>query len=75
MLLSIIPKAPTRFYLSSNVLDTPELFWSEDSLRGLYGAVREYWEIDQRVRVLNQKLAVTTELVRFLNTFLSNRRL
>jgi uncharacterized Rmd1/YagE family protein len=51
--------------LSSNVLDTPELFWSEASLQGLYGAVREYWEIDERVRVLNQKLAVTTELVGF----------
>jgi len=58
--------------LSSNVLDTPELFWSEASLQGLYGAAREYWEIDDRVRVLNQKLAVTTELLDIIHDHLNN---
>ncbi|KAG8881582.1 hypothetical protein FRB98_004244 [Tulasnella sp. 332] len=58
--------------LSSNVLDTPELFWSEASLQGLYGAVREYWEIDERVGVLNQKLAVTSELLDIIHDHLNN---
>ncbi|KAG9010582.1 hypothetical protein FRB93_003850 [Tulasnella sp. JGI-2019a] len=58
--------------LSSNLLDTPELFWAEASLQGLYGAVREYWEIDERVRVLNQKLAVTSELLDIIHDHLNN---
>lgn len=52
--------------LVSNVLDTPELFWSEASLKGLYDACREYFEIDSRAQVLNEKLSVASDLV---NTF------
>ena len=48
----------------SNVLDTPELFWSEASLRGLYDAVREYMDIEGRVESVNEKLGVTTHFVR-----------
>ena len=51
--------------LMSNVLDIPELFWSEASLKGLYDAVREYMEIGPRVQVLNEKLAVVSDLVSF----------
>lgn len=50
--------------LVSNVLDVPELFWSEASLKALYDAVREYMEIGGRVQVLNEKLAVAEDLVR-----------
>ncbi len=35
--------------LVSNVLDIPELFWDEASLKALYDAVREYMEIGPRV--------------------------
>ena len=50
--------------LVSNVLDVPDLFWAEASLGDLYGAVREYMEIGPRVTVLNEKLAVASDLVR-----------
>lgn len=50
--------------LVSNVLDVPELFWSEASLKDLYDAVREYMEIGPRVHVLNEKLTVANDLVR-----------
>lgn len=53
--------------LVSNVLDVPELFWSEASLRGLYDAVREYLEIEGRCVVLNERLAVTSDLVRLVD--------
>jgi uncharacterized Rmd1/YagE family protein len=53
----------------SNVLDVPELFWSEASLKGLYDAVREYMEIGPRVQVLNEKLAVVGDLVAFSVVF------
>ena len=49
--------------LVSNVLDVPELFWSEASLGGLYEAVREYMEIGERVQVLNEKLGVASQFV------------
>ena len=49
--------------LVSNVLDVPELFWSEASLGELYEAVREYMEIKGRVQVLNEKLGVASDFV------------
>jgi len=58
--------------LVSNVLDTPELFWSEASLKDLYQACREYFEIDSRVEVLNQKLGVTSELLDIIHDHLNN---
>ncbi|KAG5219727.1 DUF155 domain-containing protein [Salix suchowensis] len=47
--------------LVSNVLDVPELFWSEASLKELYDAVRDYMEIKPRVQVLNEKLGVASD--------------
>ena len=48
--------------LSSNVLDTPEFFWSvEPSLHPLYIAMREYLEIDKRVTVVNDRCKVFLE--------------
>lgn len=35
--------------LVSNVLDTPEIFWSEPALEPLYRAIRGYLEISQRL--------------------------
>ncbi|CCH44343.1 Sad1-interacting factor 3 [Wickerhamomyces ciferrii] len=50
--------------LSSNVLDTPEFFWTfEPSLHPLYNAVKEYLEIDQRVEVLNDRCKVFLEFI------------
>lgn len=49
--------------LVSNVLDVPELFWSEASLKELYDAVREYVEIKPRVQVLNEKLGIASDFV------------
>lgn len=43
--------------------DTPELFWSEASLKPLYDAIREYLEIDGRVAVLNERLGVVGDLL------------
>lgn len=48
--------------LSSNVLDTPEFFWSfEPSLNPLYTAARDYLEIDERVEVINDRCKVFLE--------------
>ncbi|CEH18233.1 Uncharacterized conserved protein [Ceraceosorus bombacis] len=58
--------------LTSNVLDTPELFWSEASLKALYDAIREYLEIDQRVENLNERLAVANDLLEIIHEHISN---
>ncbi|KAI6148533.1 hypothetical protein BKA82DRAFT_4138473 [Pisolithus tinctorius] len=58
--------------LVSNVLDVPELFWSEASLKELYGAVREYMEIDERVKVLNEKLGIASGFLDAIHDHLNN---
>ncbi|KAI0631136.1 DUF155-domain-containing protein [Trametes polyzona] len=58
--------------LVSNVLDTPELFWDEASLKALYDAVREYMEIGPRVQVLNEKIAVAEDLLGAIHDHLNN---
>jgi uncharacterized Rmd1/YagE family protein len=52
--------------LISNVLDTPEIFWSFPSLGPLYRAVRSYLEISQRIEVLNQRCAVLSDMLDML---------
>jgi len=58
--------------LVSNVLDVPELFWSEASLKELYDAVREYVEIKPRVQVLNEKLSVASDFLDAIHDHLNN---
>ena len=52
--------------LVSNVLDVPELFWDEASLKAPYDTMREYLEIGPKVRVLNEKITIAEDLVRGL---------
>ncbi|KAJ3216159.1 hypothetical protein HDU67_009886, partial [Dinochytrium kinnereticum] len=58
--------------LVSNVLDTPELFWSEPELQGLYNAIRGYLEISQRVTVLNTRVEVISDLLDMLQDHLNH---
>jgi uncharacterized Rmd1/YagE family protein len=60
--------------LVSNVLDTPELFWSEPQLQEFYNTVRGYFEIGQRASVLNKRCEVLTDLMSMLNDHSSNRQ-
>ncbi|KAI3618258.1 hypothetical protein WG66_005724 [Moniliophthora roreri] len=58
--------------LVSNVLDVPELFWDEASLKELYDAVREYMEIGPRVHVLNEKLVTASDFLDAIHDHLNN---
>lgn len=58
--------------LTSDVLDTPDLFWNEASLQALYDAIRTYLEIDERIQTLNERLAVANELLEVIHEHLSN---
>ncbi|KAK9489843.1 hypothetical protein V1508DRAFT_435426 [Lipomyces doorenjongii] len=53
--------------LSSSVLDVPEFFWDEEpEMHAFYTAVREYLEIKQRIKVLNQRCKVFLDLADIL---------
>ncbi|GBB99608.1 hypothetical protein RclHR1_03580015 [Rhizophagus clarus] len=58
--------------LVSNVLDTPEIFWSEPSLEPLYNAIRSYLEIPQRVKLLNERCNIISDLLDMLREDIGN---
>ncbi|ORX80155.1 DUF155-domain-containing protein [Basidiobolus meristosporus CBS 931.73] len=58
--------------LVSNILDTPEIFWSEPSLKPLYKTIRGYLEIGQRVDLLNQRVKVISDLLEMLKDHLNS---
>ncbi|KAF7721938.1 hypothetical protein EC973_003926 [Apophysomyces ossiformis] len=58
--------------LVSNILDTPEIFWSEPALEPLYSAIRGYLEISQRVELLNQRVEVISDLLDMLKDHLNS---
>ncbi|KAI8806719.1 hypothetical protein BJ742DRAFT_898277 [Cladochytrium replicatum] len=61
--------------LVSNVLDTPELFWSVPELEGLYNAVRAYLEISQRVSILNNRMEVLSDLLEVLSDHMNSNQM
>jgi hypothetical protein len=53
---------------ASNILDVPNFFWdSEPTLHPLYEAIREYLEIDLRIKVLNERCRVFLDLAEILS--------
>ncbi|KAJ3045645.1 hypothetical protein HDV00_007770 [Rhizophlyctis rosea] len=61
--------------LVSNVLDTPELFWSEPQLEGLYNAIRGYLEINSRAKLLNTRADVISDLLDMLSEHMNSREM
>lgn len=60
-------KSRVDINLCSNILDVPNFFWdSEPTLHPLYVAIREYLEIDQRIKVLNERCRVFLDLADIL---------
>jgi len=61
-------KSRVDINLSSNILDVPNFFWdSEPTLHPLYVAIREYLEIDQRIKKLNERCRVFLDLAEILS--------
>ncbi|KAL8952673.1 MAG: hypothetical protein Q9222_001441, partial [Ikaeria aurantiellina] len=55
-----------NIHLQGSVLDSPELMWAEPQLEPVYGAVRSYLEMDQRVGLLTERLEVLGDLLAVL---------
>ncbi|KAJ9065002.1 sporulation protein rmd1 [Entomophthora muscae] len=58
--------------LVSNILDTPEIFWSEPQLQPLYNTIRGYLEIPQRAELLNQRVDVICDMLDMLREHLNS---
>ncbi|KAG0202823.1 hypothetical protein BGX28_004772 [Mortierella sp. GBA30] len=61
--------------LVSNMLDTPEIFWSEPELQPLYDAIRGYLEIGQRAKVLSDRCLVISDLLTMLRDDLASNNM
>ncbi len=59
--------------LHVNVLDVPEFFWDAPEYEPLYMTVANWLDIENRVEVLNQRLAVVHELFEMLGTELNHQ--
>lgn len=61
-----------NIHLQGSVLDAPELMWAEPQLEPIYGAVRSYLEMDQRVGLLTERLDVIADLLAVLKDQLTH---
>ena len=61
-----------NIHLQGSVLDSPELMWAEPQLDPIYQAVRSYLEMDQRVRLLTERLDVIADLLSVLKDQLTH---
>ncbi|KAI1503009.1 hypothetical protein F5X99DRAFT_377314 [Biscogniauxia marginata] len=69
-------KSRVEINLSSNILDVPNFFWdSEPTLHPLYIAIREYLEIDQRTKVLNERCRVFLDLAEILSDSVADSKM
>ncbi|KAK0617984.1 hypothetical protein B0T17DRAFT_509552 [Bombardia bombarda] len=69
-------KSRVDINLSSNILDVPNFFWdSEPTLHPLYVAIREYLEIDPRIKVLNERCRVFLDLAEILSDSVNDSKM
>ncbi|KAG9246699.1 hypothetical protein BJ878DRAFT_495979 [Calycina marina] len=61
-----------NIHLNGSILDSPELFWTEPRLEPVYMAVRSYLEMEQRVKLLMDRLVVIKDLLEVLKDQLSH---
>ncbi len=59
--------------LHVDVLDVPEFFWEYSELEPLYAMTANYFDLETRVEVLNQRLDVIHELFEMLGNELNHQ--
>lgn len=76
MILGQLFESRVDVNLSSNILDVPNFFWeSEPTLHPLYSAVREYFEITPRIKVLNERCQVFLDLAEILSDSIADTKM
>ncbi|KAK8065529.1 hypothetical protein PG997_012276 [Apiospora hydei] len=69
-------KSRVDINLSSNILDVPNFFWdAEPMLHPLFVAIREYLEIDPRIKVLNERCRVFLDLAEILSDSVADAKM
>ena len=57
-------------------MDVPNFFWdSEPTLHPLYAAIRDYLEIDPRIKVLNERCRVFLDLAEILSDSIADAKM
>ncbi|KAL1501548.1 hypothetical protein ABEB36_006850 [Hypothenemus hampei] len=59
--------------LSSDVLDTPDFYWENEHLEGLYNQVCAYFCINKRSKVMNEKINHCVELIGLISHHLDDK--
>ena len=59
--------------LYSNILDTPAFFWEAEELEPIYSKVNSYLDVEDRVRILNNRLDIVNDLLDSLCSQLETR--
>lgn len=62
--------------VASNILPVPNFFWdAEPTLHPLYVAIRDYLEIDPRIKVLNERCRVFLDLAEILSDTVADAKM
>lgn len=59
--------------LYSELIETPDLYWSEPELENLYSIVSKQLDIAPRIAILNKKLDYASEFVGIIKTYTSEK--
>lgn len=69
-------KNTNKYLVASNILPVPNFFWdSEPTLHPLYLAIRDYLEIDPRIKVLNERCRVFLDLAEILSDTVADAKM
>ena len=59
--------------LLSGLLDVPDYFWEQAELEEIYAVSREYYDVEERICIINNRLDLIKELYDMLNDDLHNK--
>ena len=57
----------------AGMLDVPDCFWDNDEIEKVYMEAREYYDIDDRIEIINNRLSLIKEMYDMLNDDLHNK--
>lgn len=67
-------KLRAKLNLYSELIETPDLYWSEPTLEKIYEAISRRLDISLRITIMNRKLDYVTEEQRALLSFLNEKK-
>lgn len=57
----------------NGIVDTPEYFWNNEQLEKTFNIAKDYYDINERLEILNDRLNLIKELYELLNEDLHNK--